>query len=151
MTRLALALEVWRSELGKPYRWGGDDPIAGWDCSGLVIEGLKACGLFPLNGDDTADGLRRRFPAVELNALKPGDLVFWPDAAGTRATHVEIVYEVIPLVGVYTIGASGGGSATTSEAAAIAQNAYVKVRPERAGVRWAVRPPYHQLATATLG
>jgi len=27
------------------YLWGGDDPLAGFDCSGFVIEILKSVGI----------------------------------------------------------------------------------------------------------
>ena len=34
------------SFLGTPYRWGGDDPLTGIDCSGLALEVLKAAGIY---------------------------------------------------------------------------------------------------------
>jgi murein DD-endopeptidase len=45
------------SFLGTPYRWGGDDPLLGVDCSGLVLEVLKAVGIFKGSYDTTAQGL----------------------------------------------------------------------------------------------
>lgn len=141
MILLALGLEVARSHLNRPYRWGGDNPMQGFDCSGLIIEILKSCGLFPRGTDDTAEGLRKRYPAVSLATLAPGDLVFWPDVLGSnaKARHVEMVYTVIEGK-VFTIGASGGGSKTVDLAAAIGNDAYVKVRPMSEGARWACRP-----------
>ena len=112
--------------LGEPYRWGGDDPLAGFDCSGLMIEILRSVGCLPRGGDWTAAQLATHWPRTE--ALRPGCLLFW--ASGGAITHVEMVYQTAPLL---TIGASGGGSKTTDRAAAIAQDAYVKIRPARAG------------------
>jgi len=109
-----------------PYAWGGDDPMAGFDCSGFVIEVLKSVGCLPRVGDWTAAELATRWPRTEQ--LRPGCLLFW--AGGGRVNHVELVYQTDPLL---TIGAAGGGSTTTDLAAAIAQDAYIKVRPARAG------------------
>lgn len=118
-----LAVRYGWTLLGAPYRWGGDDP-SGWDCSGLCVEVLQAAGVFDRRGDSTADGLFRRFPRVEQP--RPGCLAFWGTPA--RITHVELVAEVIGGQ-AYTIGASGGGPKTQSEADAWRSNAFVKVRP----------------------
>lgn len=139
-TLRAAALFVWESFLNVPYRWGGDDPLEGVDCSGLVLEGLKAVGLVPRELDTTADGLltdtfRIAFKETVLSNLRPGMLVFW----GSPARHVEIVWAVFPDR-VLTIGASGGGSATVDRAAAIKHNAYVKIRRITPGWLCAVDP-----------
>ena len=47
------------SNLGTHDIWGGDDP-SGFDCSGFVIECLKAVGLLSEQEDYTADGLYRK-------------------------------------------------------------------------------------------
>jgi hypothetical protein len=112
--------------VGTWYSWGGDDP-EGFDCSGLVIEGLRACGKVPRQFDTTADGLWHHFPRVQRP--RHGCLVFW---GTTKATHVEVVLTVIDGI-VYTIGASGGGSATKTKEDAIRANAFVKVRPAKQG------------------
>jgi hypothetical protein len=54
--RAKAAEYVW-TFLGLPYRWGGDDPIQGFDCSGLIVEVLQAVGLLPHGSDLTANGL----------------------------------------------------------------------------------------------
>jgi len=113
--------------LGTPYRWGGSDPILGFDCSGFVIELLKAVGILPRSGDWTADALYRRFPADHtVDEPYVGCLAFW--RRDGRMTHVEYCID-----GAHTIGASGGGSATTDLGAAADQDAYVKLRPIRPG------------------
>lgn len=142
MTPRDLVLWLAERHLGQPYRWGGDDPIAGFDCSGLMVELLKSAGVLPREGDWTAMQLRGHFgsrttwyPAAGV-APPSGCLVFW----GTPITHVELVWRHLDNEAVLTIGASGGGSATVDEAAAIRQNAYVKVRPLRPGWVVAVDP-----------
>jgi hypothetical protein len=129
-----LALRAWEGCLGEPYRWGGDHPEEGFDCSGLVIEGLKACGLFPRDGDDSAAGLALKYPVAQ--SVRPGVLLFW---GAPKIIHVEIVVAVLGSE-VFTLGASGGGSATLTTAAAIASGAYVKLRPARPGWVKAVDP-----------
>jgi cell wall-associated NlpC family hydrolase len=109
--------------LGRPYRWGGDDPMAGFDCSGLVVECLKSVGRLPWIGDWTAQGLRARFTDREVPGPCRGCLVFWVNEDG-RAVHVEIC-----LNDALAIGASGGGRVTRTGQDAIEQNAYIKVRP----------------------
>jgi cell wall-associated NlpC family hydrolase len=123
------AVYVALSNLGHPYRWGGDDPMAGFDCSGLVIHCLQSVGELPQSFDSTAAGLFARFRDAgnELRTppFSPGSLVFYShDPAPARIHHVEMILNCD-----LSIGASSGGSATLTEADAIAQNAFVKIRP----------------------
>ena len=119
--RLA-ALWVWESLLNTPYRWGGDDPLDGVDCSGFVLEGLKSVGLVPREFDTTAAGLFAKYPKV--TAYTRGNLVFF---GSPTVTHVEVVWAVYPDR-ILTLGASGGGSRTVDRTQAVVANAYVKVR-----------------------
>ena len=115
---LKLAWEMW----GLKYVWGGDDSIAGFDCSGMVIELLKSSGRLPLKGDWTAQELYGRFKKNLVVVPRAGCLVFW--GAIYSITHIEMMID-----DKRTIGASGGGSKTLTEGDAIRQNAYVKFRP----------------------
>jgi len=124
VNRRDIALAYAWEFLGTWYSWGGDDP-EGFDCSGLMVEVLKAAGKIPRGSDYTADGLRLTFPAID--APRPGCLVFRMGSDG-KAVHVELAWKIIDGQ-VLTIGSSGGGSSTTSKEAAMAANAFVKVRP----------------------
>ena len=139
--RHAIATKVAWSFLGKPYLWGGDDPVAGFDCSGFVIEILKSVGILPRRGDWSAAALAERFKATKLPLVQiphEGCLVFWQNSDESKIIHVEYC-----LNDKLSIGASGGRSTTTSEQDAIDQNAYIKVRPflSRAGL-WGYVDPF---------
>lgn len=119
---------AWRF-VGLPYMWGGDDPVAGFDCSGLCIELLKSVDRLPRDGDWTAAGLNGLFPSVQQP--QEGCLAFWT-WGGPKIAHVEYC-----LSDRLTIGASGGGEGTLSTKEAIRQNAYTKIRPIRKGATFA--------------
>ncbi len=123
---------LWDAQRDQPYVWGGDDPVAGFDCSGLVIEGLKGVGILPKIGDWTAEGLSVHLKNRETKRLKPGCLLFYEHHH--RITHVVIVWAVIGDR-VLVIGASGGGRKIKTREDAIKHNAYTKVRPALPG--WA--------------
>jgi hypothetical protein len=53
---------------------------------------------------------------------------------------VEIVKLVAPDGRLFTMGASGGGSKTTTREEASRTDGYVKIRPARDGWVWAVDP-----------
>lgn len=79
----ALIIATAKSNLGVPYRWGGNDPAQGLDCSGLSELSYRAAGFsLPRITDD-------QFQAIPKTAVaRPGDLLFF--GAGSRATHVGI-------------------------------------------------------------
>jgi cell wall-associated NlpC family hydrolase len=110
------------SLLNTAYLWGGDDPT-GFDCSGMVVEGLKCVGLLDEHEDLTADAMWRRFSKKhETNQPERGCLAFWFD--GHKATHVAVC-----LTNEMCLTANGGGSKTLTLADAIKQNAFVTFRP----------------------
>ena len=130
---LPIARMVALSLLNKPYLWGGDDPMAGFDCSGFCIEILKSVGLLPRRGDWASRSLWRLFRGkddanvIPLADMVEGCLVFWHSPSDRdRIVHIEYA-----LNDQLTIGASGGGSANVDLATAIQKNAYIKIRPVR--------------------
>lgn len=73
--------------IGVPYRWGGNDPAKGIDCSGFVRYVFqKTTGL--LLPRQSAQ-ISKKGSAVAESDLSPGDLVFFNTPRG-RATHVGI-------------------------------------------------------------
>jgi cell wall-associated NlpC family hydrolase len=109
--------------IGLPYRWGGDDPMLGFDCSGLIMEVLQGVGLELPADDKTADMLWQRYRPYEVATPYLGCLILWLNAEG-RAVHIEMAID-----NDHTIGASGGGSKTLTREDAIRMNAHVKMRP----------------------
>jgi len=113
--------------IGLPYMWGGDDPLAGFDCSGLVIEGLKSVGVVPNSFDTTAGGLKEMFKTVAQDERAPagmrGCLVFFA-GSDDKIYHVGVVLDELRM-----LEAGGGTSITTTMHEAVVQNAFVRVRP----------------------
>lgn len=116
-------LIAWNHLGGVAYRWGGDDPIEGYDCSGFVIEILQSVGILPLKRDWTAQQLYGHFQDQAVRKPYRGTLAFWANGAG-RIFHVELCID-----DSLSIGASGGGSSVRTEADAAQKNAFVKIRP----------------------
>jgi hypothetical protein len=127
MKKIDIGLEILKKSLGLPYRWGGNDPIVGFDCSGLMVEVLQGVGILKKNTDYTAHGLSKLF--AETDILKPGVMVYWDWNKDGFMDHVEMIAFIDDDGQLFTIGASGGDSTTSSENSASSQNAYVKLRP----------------------
>jgi len=121
-----IALKVAWSLYGLPYRWGGDDPMEGFDCSGMVLEILKSVGIIRRSIDMTADQIYRHFKELGYlsRAANTGCLAFWKDENTVKIRHVEFC-----IGPTHTIGASGGGSNVINELEASRRNAFIKVRP----------------------
>lgn len=108
--------------VGQPYKYGGDDPIVGWDCSGLVQEILASAGIDP-QGDQTAQALYDHFSNKSTHGVYgPGVLAFFGQSVRS-ITHVAFCIDQYRMV-----EAGGGGSKTITLADAAAQNAYVRIR-----------------------
>lgn len=73
--------------VGTPYRWGGNTPESGFDCSGLVdyVFRTSAGVVLPRRSGDIADV---DAPRVDAGELKPGDLLFF--GSHHSVSHVAI-------------------------------------------------------------
>ena len=76
------------SLVGTPYRWGGNTPAGGFDCSGLVDYVFRTEAR--LNLPRTSREMSRLpDPRLERAQLAPGDLVFF-QTDGNGVSHVGI-------------------------------------------------------------
>jgi cell wall-associated NlpC family hydrolase len=72
--------------IGIPYKWGGNTPTSGLDCSGFIRYIFKkSLGItLPRTANEMAY-LGRKIP---VNQLEPGDLMFFNMTGGGRISHV---------------------------------------------------------------
>lgn len=75
--------------VGTPYRWGGNTPDAGFDCSGLIGYVYRDAAGISLPRT-TRDMIVMRAPNVDINALQSGDLVFFATSGGSQVSHAGI-------------------------------------------------------------
>jgi cell wall-associated NlpC family hydrolase len=69
------------------YRFGGKNPAAGLDCSGMVSYVFDQAARIKLSG--SAADIAKRGRPVDMAALKPGDLVFF-NTRNKPYSHVGI-------------------------------------------------------------
>jgi len=112
------------SFVGRPYRWGGDDPNEGFDCSGLAVEVLKSVGILRRGTDYTSQMLFNKFKNHLLGTPKKGALVFYHNGKPNK----RIIHVAIALDRSRVVEAGGGGSKTNTLQDAIDQNAFIRIR-----------------------
>lgn len=72
--------------VGTPYRYGGESPSSGFDCSGLVNYSYARAGVRVAR---TTGALRRESYAISPRELRRGDLLFF-DQEGKKSSHVAV-------------------------------------------------------------
>ncbi|WP_442596573.1 C40 family peptidase [Neobacillus sp. D3-1R] len=73
-----------KSTLGVKYKFGGTS-TKGFDCSGFVGYSFKKAGItLPRTAADMQN------EGTKVSSLKPGDLLFYSEYKGAKATHVSI-------------------------------------------------------------
>lgn len=84
------AMNKLMGQLGKPYRWGGNSPRTGFDCSGLVYYAYK--DLVNIRIPRTANEMYHLRDARPVNRseLESGDLVFFRTQGRGTADHVGV-------------------------------------------------------------
>jgi cell wall-associated NlpC family hydrolase len=127
------------TQLGTPYRWGGEEEHKGFDCSGLAQWAYRAAGIsIPRTAQEQFNA------STKTNKATPGSLIFF-GSSPQNITHVEIVagdgrmigadhtgtnvrYESLPAVGskwgedtVIGIGVPTGKAGTAPSDAVVAQ------------------------------
>jgi cell wall-associated NlpC family hydrolase len=67
-------VSIAESLIGTPYRYGGNSPAEGFDCSGLV---RFVCNQIGIKVPRSSRMIYRQARKVSLNRLKSGDLLFF--------------------------------------------------------------------------
>jgi len=116
--------------MGVHYNYGttetrGDDPVGGFDCSGLVSECLRSIGLIGNSERLSAQMFYDLFSQEDEIpvSIEIGCLVFYGKSK-TRISHIAIAINKDQV-----IEAGGGSSSTHEEHEAAVRNAFVRIRP----------------------
>jgi cell wall-associated NlpC family hydrolase len=98
---VAAVLAYAYAQLGKPYCYAGVGPSC-YDCSGLTMMAWAQAGVSMSHG--SYDQLAS-FPAVSMDQLQPGDLVYWDGHVGIyvgngsvlHAPHTGVNVQITPI------------------------------------------------------
>ncbi|WP_228457458.1 C40 family peptidase [Chryseobacterium indologenes] len=76
--------------LGTPYKFGGNTS-SGFDCSGFTVKVFEENSFnLPRRSSDQAEAGQN----IDIRDVKPGDLLFFATAGGSRVSHVGIVHDI---------------------------------------------------------
>lgn len=109
--------------IGVPYVYGGNNPITGMDCSGLVCECLRSFGLIGRPDQSAASLYSNLLAAGWVSGIGRGAILFFGSASGA-ITHVAIAINSNLM-----IEAGGGDRETISVKEAAKVGAYTRIRP----------------------
>lgn len=74
--------------VGTPYRWGGNTPESGFDCSGLIGYVYRSVGVsLPRTASELS---RLQASNIDRQSLRAGDLVFFATQGNRQVSHVGI-------------------------------------------------------------
>ena len=129
--------------VGTNYRWGGDDPIKGFDCSGFVQEILASVGEDP-PGDQTSHSLWLYFKKhghdYTDRSPEAGCLIFGGNQ--DRISHVAFCLDEHRM-----IEAGGGARWVDGPNTASIANAFIRIRQidSRSDLVSVIKPDYKNL------
>lgn len=76
--------------LGAPYKYAGNTS-SGFDCSGFTVKVFDENSTkIPRRSEDQSNAGKE----ISIREAKPGDLVFFATAGGSRVSHVGIVHDI---------------------------------------------------------
>lgn len=124
-------MNVWlSSSLGVPYKWAGDNPVSGYDCSGFLMEWMRMFGIGP-KVDSTAwqifNFFNDRRDLVESFIPQKGAIVFYGKRKDGKL--VSISHTGLMINSNQIAEAGGGDQSVLTPKEAANKNAFVRVRP----------------------
>jgi cell wall-associated NlpC family hydrolase len=75
--------------VGTPYRWGGNTPDSGFDCSGLIGYVYRDIAGITLPRS-TREMIGMRAQDIDQDGLQTGDLIFFATNGGSQVSHAGI-------------------------------------------------------------
>ena len=81
-----LMVQIAKNAIGTPYKWGGNNPQQGFDCSGLMTYIHK--NALGIKIPRTAAKQRNYSRTISYAQLQPGDMLFFK--TGRKTNHVGI-------------------------------------------------------------
>lgn len=131
--------------VGTPYKYGGESPMEGLDCSGFVKEILIAAGVLPHGVDLTAQGIYETLISrARTGVWEPGAIAFYGKSLD-RITHVAFCVDSDTM-----LEAGGGDAQTTTMVESIKHRAFIRMRPirYRRDFLLVIRPDYDRAFSA---
>lgn len=122
--------------VGTPYRYGGNTPDGGFDCSGLIGYVYRNSAGIQLPRS-TREMIGIRAPSVGRDALQSGDLVFFATNGGSQVSHAGIYVGEGRFVHAPS---SGGTVRLDSLSNAYWQKSYLSAKRVLSGSRLARQP-----------
>jgi len=135
MSLRKLAIRVAWSCYGVPYIYGGQSPLEGLDCSGLIVWIFRQLKIFEPKEDYKAIGLWGLYRKNRVMKPAKGVLVFY---GKTKVTHVGICVD-----DQWCLCASGGNKGIDTFEKAKRRNAMIKLKKVHyRGDLWAYADPF---------
>ncbi len=78
-----------KSLLGKPYKWGGESLISGFDCSGLIRHVFESSSII-LPRTSTLQAKDESLESIDKDRMLPGDMVFFKTIGNNPYSHVGL-------------------------------------------------------------
>lgn len=88
-------ISICKQSLGLPYKYGGNSPVTGFDCSHFVAYGFGKLGVvLPVS----SLAMSQQGTEVTLDQVQKGDLMFFKgrNISNERVGHVALVIDVAP-------------------------------------------------------
>ncbi|QGX92697.1 peptidoglycan endopeptidase [Tatumella sp. TA1] len=90
LATLEKVIEILQAQIGLPYRWGGQTPNQGFDCSGLVWFAFRHYVNWPLPRTASTLFNDKRMSVVTAGRLRRGDLIFFTIHRQNTPDHVGV-------------------------------------------------------------